>query len=93
MQRRSLTPDFDVSTLASAKGCTPAQIALAWLLSKGEHIVPIPGTKRLSYLEENVAAAQVRLTPSEIAGLEGALSTLEVAGARYTEEGMKGLDA
>lgn len=82
-----------VRALASAKGCTPAQIALSWLLSKGEHIVPIPGTKRLKYLEENVAAVDVVLRPDEIAALEERVSGLGVAGERYTEEGMRGLDA
>ncbi|WP_390914632.1 aldo/keto reductase [Pseudosulfitobacter sp. SM2401] len=82
-----------VRHLAATKGCTPAQIALAWLLSKGDHIVPIPGTKRLKYLEENVAAADLTLTGDEATHLEAAIAPLDVAGARYTPEGMKGLNA
>ncbi|PFG52560.1 aryl-alcohol dehydrogenase-like predicted oxidoreductase [Marinobacter sp. LV10R520-4] len=82
-----------VRSLALTKDCTSAQIALAWLLSKGDHIVPIPGTKRLKYLEENVAAVDVVLSPDEITALEAGVSELNVAGGRYTDEGMKGLDA
>jgi aryl-alcohol dehydrogenase-like predicted oxidoreductase len=69
--------------LGAAKGATPGQIALAWLLHKGEGIVPIPGTKRRSYLEENVAAAGVALTGEEMARLDAALPPDVVAGARY----------
>lgn len=79
--------------LAEAKGCTPAQIALAWLLAKGEHIVPIPGTKRIRYLEENVTAGDIALSSGEVTRLEAAISPLGVAGGRYTTEGMKGLNA
>ena len=82
-----------VRRLAGSKGCTPAQIALAWLLAKGEDIVPIPGTKRIEYLEENVAATGVTLTADDVCRLEAAISPLDVAGDRYTEEGMKGLNA
>lgn len=82
-----------VRQLAASKGCTPAQVALAWLLSKGENIVPIPGTKRIKYLEENVAAIEIALSLDELTSLEAAISPLEVAGDRYTEEGMKGLNA
>lgn len=82
-----------VRSLALTKDCTSAQIALAWLLSKGDHIVPIPGTKRLKYLEENVEAVDVVLSPDEITALEAEVSELKVAGGRYTDEGMKGLDA
>lgn len=88
------TPIVDVVTqLATLKNCTPAQIALAWLLAKGDDIVPIPGTKRIKYLEENIAAAQVILSQNEMNSLEAAIAQLPVAGERYTEEGMKGLDA
>jgi len=82
-----------VTQLANAKNCTPAQIALAWLLTKGDDIVPIPGTKRIKYLDENMAAAQVVLSQNEINNLEQAIAELPVAGERYTEEGMKGLNA
>ncbi len=82
-----------VTELAHAKNCTPAQIALAWLLAKGDDIVPIPGTKRTRYLNENIAAAQVALSHNEMNNLEDAIAQLPVAGERYTEEGMKGLNA
>jgi aryl-alcohol dehydrogenase-like predicted oxidoreductase len=79
--------------IAGARGCTPAQVALAWLLAQGDDIVPIPGTKRLTYLEENLAAAAIQLRTAELAALERAGSELTVAGARYTAEGMKGVNA
>lgn len=82
-----------VRTLAQARGATPAQIALAWLLDQGPDIVPIPGTKRLKYLEENTQATQITLTDSERSTLRAALARLPVLGARYTEEGMKGVNA
>jgi aryl-alcohol dehydrogenase-like predicted oxidoreductase len=82
-----------VAELASRKHCTPAQIALAWLLAQGNDIVPIPGTKRQRYLEENSAAISVKLGEEDLAELDRALSCLPVAGARYTAEGMKGVDA
>ena len=82
-----------VRGIAAQKGCTPAQVALAWLLCKGDDIVPIPGTKRIKYLEENAAAASVTLSANESAVLEQALSNLPVSGERYTAEGMKGVNA
>ncbi|MQB07982.1 aldo/keto reductase [Agrobacterium tumefaciens] len=82
-----------VRGVAAAKGCTPAQVALSWLLGKGNDIVPIPGTKRLKYLEENAAAAYIHLNTEEVELLERAVSSLPVAGDRYTAEGMKGLNA
>src|SRR4029079_17329796 len=62
-----------VEALASAKACTPSQIALAWILAQGEDIVPIPGTKRRSWLEQNGAAADIVLTAEEVADLEAAI--------------------
>ncbi|GAA6177672.1 aldo/keto reductase [Sulfitobacter pacificus] len=79
--------------LAQEKNCTPAQLALAWVLSKGDNVVPIPGTRRIKYLEENVAASDLVLTSAEIQQLEGDLSNVEIKGQRYTEEGMKGVNA
>jgi aryl-alcohol dehydrogenase-like predicted oxidoreductase len=85
---------FDlVHAAAAEKGCTPAQVALAWLLAKGNDIVPIPGTKRLKYLEENAAAVAISLSEAEMIALDQAIGRLPVAGERYTEEGMKGLNA
>jgi aryl-alcohol dehydrogenase-like predicted oxidoreductase len=72
-----------VRELAGQKGATPAQIALAWLLHKGNDIVPIPGTKRRKYLEENVRAANVTLSPAEMGVLDAALAPEAVAGPRY----------
>ena len=81
-----------VRELAARKRVTPGQIALAWLLHKGPDIVPIPGTKRRKYLEENVAAADVQLTPGEMATLEAALAPEKVSGPRYNEERMAQVD-
>jgi aryl-alcohol dehydrogenase-like predicted oxidoreductase len=72
-----------VRDLAAAKGCTPAQLALAWVLAQGEHIVPIPGTKRRTYLEENVGALDVALTPAELAAIDAAFPRDAAAGDRY----------
>ena len=81
-----------VRGIAAGKGCSAAQVALAWLLAKGDDIVPIPGTKRLKYLEDNVAAVAVSLSETEQTVLDQALSRLPVAGERYTPEGMKGIN-
>jgi aryl-alcohol dehydrogenase-like predicted oxidoreductase len=81
-----------VQELARRKDGTPGQIALAWLLHKGDDIAPIPGTKRRKYLEENVAAIEVRLSPEEMALLDAALPTDKVAGPRYNEELMATVD-
>ncbi|MBX2839771.1 MAG: aldo/keto reductase [Gammaproteobacteria bacterium] len=78
---------------ATAKQCTPAQLSLAWLLTRGEHVVPIPGTRRIPYLEENTASVDVSFTETELNQLDTAMDELTVAGERYTEEGMKGLNA
>ena len=81
-----------VRDMAVTKGVTAGQIALAWLLHKGPDIVPIPGTKRRKYLEENVAAADVRLTPEEMTALDVALAPEKVAGQRYSEKQMSQVD-
>jgi aryl-alcohol dehydrogenase-like predicted oxidoreductase len=81
-----------VHRVAARKGATPGQIALAWLLHKGEDMVPIPGTKRRKYLEENVAAAEVQLTTAEMAELDAALPPEKVAGPRYNERMMATVD-
>jgi aryl-alcohol dehydrogenase-like predicted oxidoreductase len=81
--RKNLAILDGVEAVARAKGATPAQISLAWVLSRGEDIVPIPGTKRRAYLEENLAAASIQLTPGEIARLEEAAPRGVTAGARY----------
>ncbi len=76
-----------VRALAQERGVTPAQLALAWVLSQGPEIVPIPGTKRVSYLEENLAAADIELTAQEAAQIAGALPAVQ--GERYDAEGMR----
>ena len=81
-----------VRALAAGKGATPGQLALAWLLHKGDDVVPIPGTKRRRWLEENVAAADVRLSPADLAALDAALAPGKVAGPRYDEERMRTVD-
>ncbi len=81
-----------IGEFAVRKNCTLAQLSLAWLLSKGKDIVPIPGTKQIRYLEENAAAVDITLTDVERLALESAIDKLPVQGARYTEEGMKGVD-
>ncbi len=81
-----------VREIAAAKGAAPGQIALAWLLAKGDDIVPIPGTKRRTYLEENIAAASVALGPDEIATLDDALGPGKVAGPRYPDWIMSTID-
>jgi len=81
-----------VRALAARKGATPGQLALAWLLHKGDDVVPIPGTKRRSYLEENVAASALALSPAEVAELDAALLPGSVAGPRYDAERMKTVD-
>ncbi|HXN74681.1 MAG TPA: aldo/keto reductase [Candidatus Acidoferrales bacterium] len=81
-----------VRDIAENRGVTPGQMALAWVLSKGEDVVPIPGTKRRKYLEENAAAADIKLTPGEIAELEAAVPQNEIAGDRYAEANMKAID-
>ena len=77
-----------VKTIARKKNATPSQVALAWLLARGDDIVPIPGTKRVRYLEENVRATQVVLDGFELEAIEAAFPQGAAAGARYPEAGM-----
>lgn len=79
-------------SVAQQKGCTASQLALAWLLAKGNDIVPIPGTKRRKYLEENAAAAEIELSAKEMAQIEAAIPAEAVAGPRYPEDMMKRID-
>jgi aryl-alcohol dehydrogenase-like predicted oxidoreductase len=81
-----------VGEVAAGLGATPGQVALAWVLHQGEDLVPIPGTKRRRFLEENVAAAEVRLGRAELARLDGALRPAAVAGPRYNENMMAYID-
>lgn len=82
-----------VADMAKRKNCTPAQVALAWLLAQGEDIVPIPGTKQVSYLRDNVGAAEVSLSEADLNDITAGLAERPVSGARYTAEGMKGVNA
>jgi aryl-alcohol dehydrogenase-like predicted oxidoreductase len=74
-----------VRELAEAKGCTPAQLALAWVLARGDDVVPIPGTKRREYLEQNAAASDVRLDDDELRELDQAFPPGAAAGQRYAD--------
>jgi aryl-alcohol dehydrogenase-like predicted oxidoreductase len=80
-----------VTEIAQEKGCTPGQLALAWVLAQGDDVAPIPGTKRVKYLEENVAASDVDLTADDLAALETAVPRHAVAGDRYGD--MTSVDA
>jgi aryl-alcohol dehydrogenase-like predicted oxidoreductase len=81
-----------VRALAQSLGVTPAQVAIAWLLHKGPDIVPIPGTKRVKYLEQNVAAAQVKLDATQMQTLDEALAPGKVSGQRYNPATMSTID-
>ena len=81
-----------VRDIAASKGAKPGQIALAWLLHKGDDIVPIPGTKRRRYLEENVAAADIRLDAADLRALDDALAPEKIAGPRYNDQLAKTID-
>lgn len=81
-----------INQLAQEKQVTPSQLALAWVLAQGEHIVPIPGTKRRRYLEENVAALDVTLTKEELAAIDAIFPPDAAAGERYGKESMAALN-
>jgi aryl-alcohol dehydrogenase-like predicted oxidoreductase len=83
--RKNLDLVARVEEMARAKGCTPAQLALAWLLAQGDDIVPIPGTKRRTYLDENVGAVGVELTPDDLARIDEVAPKGAAAGARYPD--------
>jgi aryl-alcohol dehydrogenase-like predicted oxidoreductase len=78
-----------VKRLAAGKGCTPAQLALAWVLAQGDDLVPIPGTKRVKYLEDNLGAVNVALTRAELDEIDRLFPVGVAAGERYAEGGMK----
>jgi len=81
-----------IEALAAAKHATRSQIAIGWVLHQGQDIVPIPGTKRRTYLEQNLAAAQVGLTASEMATLDEALQPGKISGPRYDARNMATVD-
>jgi aryl-alcohol dehydrogenase-like predicted oxidoreductase len=88
---RNLVLANAVKTLAEKKNSSPAQVALSWVLGKSDNIIPIPGTRRIQYLEDNLGALTLSLSPEDIIFLEDIFTTEAVAGARYPTEGMKGL--
>jgi aryl-alcohol dehydrogenase-like predicted oxidoreductase len=77
-----------IEQMAAGKGCTPAQLALAWVMARGQDIVPIPGTKRRKYLEENAAAMAVDLTKDDLSRIDEIAPKGATAGTRYAEAGM-----
>ncbi|HXB58607.1 MAG TPA: aldo/keto reductase, partial [Candidatus Acidoferrales bacterium] len=80
-----------VQQLAAKKNCEPSQLALAWVMAQGENIVPIPGTKRRTYLEENVAATNIKLTPDDLKQIAEIAPAGVASGARYPELMMKSI--
>jgi aryl-alcohol dehydrogenase-like predicted oxidoreductase len=90
---RNLELVEQVRELAASKGVTASQLAIAWVLAQGDDVVPIPGTKRRRYLEENVAALEVELTPEDLAAIEKVTPRGSVAGERYNPEMMAYVDA
>jgi aryl-alcohol dehydrogenase-like predicted oxidoreductase len=85
MEANQVIVDF-VKDLAREKSATPAQIALAWILAKKPWIVPIPGTRKLERLEENLGGADIELTPEELVRIDEALGKVQITGERYPEE-------
>jgi aryl-alcohol dehydrogenase-like predicted oxidoreductase len=81
-----------VKALAAAKGCTPSQLALAWVLAQGPHLVPIPGTRRRKYLEDNAGAVDVTFTPAELAQIDAAFPPEAATGTRYAAAMMGSLN-
>jgi aryl-alcohol dehydrogenase-like predicted oxidoreductase len=90
--QRNLTLYERLEAMAGAKGCSTAQLALAWILAKGEDLVPIPGTKQRRYLEQNVEAAAIVLTSTDIAALDEAFPVGAAAGTRYPADSMRLLE-
>jgi aryl-alcohol dehydrogenase-like predicted oxidoreductase len=80
-----------LEAIAEEKGCTPAQLALAWLLAQGPDVIPIPGTKQIARLEQNLGAMNVRLSPADIDRISAAIPIGTAAGTRYPEGGMRGV--
>jgi aryl-alcohol dehydrogenase-like predicted oxidoreductase len=95
-QGENFTKNLDlvrrVEEVAKKKGCTPSQLALAWVLAQGNDIVPIPGTKRRKYLEENLGALRITLTPEELARIDEAAPKGAASGPRYPESMMRALN-
>jgi aryl-alcohol dehydrogenase-like predicted oxidoreductase len=90
--KKNLALVEEMKQIADQKHCTPAQLALAWVLARSEKIIPIPGTKRRKYLEENLKAADIHLSKEELEKLNTIFKLEAIAGARYTADGMSSLD-
>ncbi len=86
--RRNLDLVSRVEALAQEKGCTASQLALAWVLAHGDNMIPIPGTKRRTYLEQNAAAVEIRLSPKDLKRLDEVVPRGVASGERYSEEMM-----
>jgi aryl-alcohol dehydrogenase-like predicted oxidoreductase len=81
-----------ITELARHKGCTPGQLALAWVLAQGPDVVPIPGTKQINYVDENLAAAKVEFTPAELREIDAILPLGSAAGDRYPPQSMSAVN-
>jgi aryl-alcohol dehydrogenase-like predicted oxidoreductase len=90
--QRNLDLVRSIEELARSKGCTPGQLALAWVLAQGADIVPIPGTKRLHYLEENLGALGVRLSHGDLSRIDGVLPAGSTSGDRYPAQSMQAVN-
>jgi aryl-alcohol dehydrogenase-like predicted oxidoreductase len=90
--RRNLELVEKIKAYSADHDCTPAQFALAWVLAQGDDVVPIPGTKHRQYLEENLGALDVRLTPQELAELDNLLPPGVAAGDRYPGPAMRAVN-
>jgi aryl-alcohol dehydrogenase-like predicted oxidoreductase len=90
--RKNLELVKKIEEMAAMKGCTPSQLALAWVLAQGQDVVPIPGTKRVKYLDDNLGAVNVRLTADELAQIDAILPAGAASGARYPAQAMLVID-
>ena len=90
--QRNLDLVREVQAMAAQKGCTPSQLALAWVLAQGEDLVPIPGTRRVKYLEDNLGALDVQLTPDDLARIDAAFPPGAAQGTRYPEATMNSVN-
>ncbi|MBU6484527.1 MAG: aldo/keto reductase [Betaproteobacteria bacterium] len=90
--RKNLHLVDEINSIASDKGCTPAQLALAWVLAQGNDIVPIPGTKKRKYLEENVRALEVELTANDLARIDRAIPPGAASGERYAPAALRAVN-
>src|SRR5947209_8528264 len=90
--RKNLDLVKTIEELAAARGCTPSRLALAWVLAQGPDVVPIPGTKRVKYLDDNLGAVNVRLTADDLAQIDAVLPAGAASGARYAAQAMQAID-